>query len=193
MRHAVSTPMKRATILVLAAVCAACDPGGDGKPEKAAAPLAASAPSAAETQAIAPESLKQPIRFAAEALPSFVKRTYGIGKAETFGRWSTGKLAIIELNGTLPPKFDLELVAGGFGPNVGAKARIIIGAMAKDVVISGDVGAASNHVVSFDGIGAESIIAIEVAVPTSPAELGKGDDARKLGLALVSITIRQKP
>lgn len=33
MRHAVSTPMKRATILVLAAVCAACDPGGDGKPE----------------------------------------------------------------------------------------------------------------------------------------------------------------
>ena len=76
---------------------------------------------------------------------------------------------------------------------MGAKARIIIGAMAKDVVISGDVGAASNHVVSFDGLGAESIIAIEVAVPTSPAELGKGDDARKLGLALVSITIRQKP
>ena len=102
MPHAASLSVKCAATIALAAACAACDSGGEGKSEKAAAPVITSAPSAAAMQAIAAESLKQPIRFADEPLPSFVKRTYGIGKAESFGRWTTAKLAIIELNGNLP-------------------------------------------------------------------------------------------
>ena len=97
------------------------------------------------------------------------------------------------MNGSLPDKFEVVLVAGGFGPNVNAKARIIVGAVAKEFLVTGDLGAVGTHVLEFDGAAGESIIALEIATPTSPAALGKGDDHRKLGLALVSMAITPRP
>ena len=181
------TSMKRRGMMALtvATVCAACG-SDDEKSEEPTPPVAA-------VQPIALASLGQPIKFTDTPLPAHVRRTFGLGEPEFFGRWTTGKLAIIEFSGTLPQKFDVTLVAAGYGPNIGAKARVVVGAVAKDVVITGDLGAPNIHVVGFEGITGESIIAIDVATPTSPAELGKSDDTRKLGLALVSMTITPRP
>ena len=93
----------------------------------------------------------------------------------------------------LPPKFDIEIVTGAYGPNVGAKAKLIVGAVAKEFVVTGDIGAPRSYLLSLDGVSAESMIVIDVPEPTSPADLRKSDDARKLGLALVSMAITPRP
>ena len=179
------TCMRWLALATVIMACSACGPEGRE--------IGSTAPSGGLTgqtiQQLAADSLKQPIRFSSEPLPPFVKRTYGIGQAETMGRWTTGKLAVIELTGALPRSFDIELVAGAYGPNVGAKARLIIGAVVREFVVTGDIGAARSYTVSFDGVSAESMIFIEVPEPISPAALGKSDDSRKLGLALVAMAI----
>ena len=48
------------------------------------------------------DKLSRGISFSSRDLPSYVKRFYGVAQAEPFGRWTTGKLAFVELDGTLP-------------------------------------------------------------------------------------------
>jgi phosphoglycerol transferase len=141
---------------------------------------------------ISAAELKQPIRFADKALPSYVKSTSGLDAPEAFGRWSTKKLVIIEFSAPLPNRVNLEIVAAAFGPNIGGQARVFVGAEARTFVVNTDTTAAATNRMSFENTGGDSFLVIEVPSPISPAELGKGQDLRKLGLAMISLQIAPK-
>jgi phosphoglycerol transferase len=136
--------------------------------------------------------LKQPIRFADKALPSYVKSISGLDAPEAFGRWSTKKMVVIEFTEPLPSKVNVEITAAAFGPNIGAQARVIAGSEAKSFVVNTDTTAAVTNRISFDNTGGDRFMIIEVPFPASPAELGTGQDARKLGLAMVSMQLSPK-
>jgi len=176
--------------MALVVLMTGCTKTDDRRAEpKAAAGKSANPPK----QHLTADVLSLGISFSTGQLPSYVKRFYGVGQAEPFGRWTTGKLAFVELDGTLPQKFDLEVVAGAFGPNVGSKAYAIVGAEVREFRVTTEINLAKRYVMEFDGITEEDMIALEIAAPTSPLELGKGNDPRKLGLALVSLKIIPKP
>lgn len=141
---------------------------------------------------ISAAELKQPIRFADKALPSYVKNISGLDAPEAFGRWSTKKLVVIEFSAPLPNKVNVEITAAAFGPNIGAQARVFVGSEAKPFVVNTDTTAAVTNRMSFDSTGGDRFMIIEVPSPISPAELGKGQDVRKLGLAMVSVQLAPK-
>lgn len=138
---------------------------------------------------ISASDLRQPIRFSEKNLPGYVRSVSGLDAPEAFGRWSTKKMVIVEFTGPLPAKVNLEITAAAFGPNVGAQARVIIGSDAKTFVVNTDTTAAVTNRLTFENTGGDRFMIIEVPKPISPAELGQGQDLRKLGLALVSIQL----
>ena len=76
---------------------------------------------------------------------------------------------------------------------MGNKAYTIVGAEGREFTVSTEINLAKRYIMAFEGITEEDMIALEIAAPTSPLELGKGNDPRKLGLALVSLKILPKP
>lgn len=141
---------------------------------------------------ISAADFKQAIRFSDKALPPYVKNISGLDAPEAFGRWSKGKLVIIEFVGPLPGKVNVEVTAAAFGPNIGGKARVFIGPETKYFVVNTDTSAAVTNHMSFENTGGDRYMVIEVPSPISPAELGKGQDVRKLGLAMVSVQLAPK-
>lgn len=141
---------------------------------------------------LTPNVLDQPVLFSSAQLANYVKYTYGLDQAEPFGRWTKGKIVLLEFKGALPEKFDMEVVAGAYGPNVGASVRAIAGSAVREFKVTTEISQAKSYVVEFSGLSGERAIIFEVSAPTSPAELGKGNDSRKLGLALVSLKFIHK-
>lgn len=135
---------------------------------------------------------KQPIRFSDKVLPAYVKSVSGLDAPEAFGRWSNKKLVIIEFISPLPSKVNVEITAAAFGSNIGGQSRVFIGTDVKSFVVNTDTSAAVTNRMSFDRTEGDRFMVIEVPSPVSPAELGKGQDVRKLGLAMVSVQLAPK-
>lgn len=141
-----------------------------------------------------PESLVGGIKFYEARLPPYVAAVRGLAAPESFGRWSIAKLVLVDFTGPLPEEFELEMVLGGFGPNVGAELQIIVGAEARTLKIRSDLMQMQTYLLRFSNPERANTIALLVPVPTSPQAIGKAaNDPRMLGISLQSMLIRPTP
>ncbi len=144
----------------------------------------------ADSQVASPPDFSKPISFAGTSSSSAVTGLRGFAQPEPFGRWTNRKVALIDFNGPLPDRFDLDLSAAAFGPNVGAETLVVIGAKSYAVRIQGDLSAFKTYTIAVENPLGERSIAFVVPHPVAPEDVGKGTDSRPLGIALGALTIR---
>lgn len=112
----------------------------------------------------------------------------GLSGPEPWGRWSDKRQVVLEFASPLPPAFTLRMDAAAFGPNVGKPFVIRLGKQERTVLLPEKHGEVA---VEFDG-NAEQVMTIEVPHPISPREVGAGEDARQLGIALYRMQIEPR-
>ena len=186
-----NTRREVAALVLAASTLAAC-----GRSDQAAAPVAAAPQSSTVmiTAPLTPESLATGVKFYEPALPAFVKSTRGLAGPESFGRWSIGKLVLVDFTGPLPEEFILQMVLGGFGPNVGADLQVVVGAESKLVRIKSDLMQMQSYELRIRNPDRAETIALIVPAPTSPQATGKAaNDPRMLGVAIQSMAIKPLP
>ncbi len=113
----------------------------------------------------------------------------GLSQPEKWGTWSDEKDVILTFKKPLPKQFKLDLVVKGFGPNLGQKIPIKIGSFETNIVPN---GAAQSFVFDVTLKIPTRQISISIPKPTSPAQLNLGQDKRKLGVGLVTLTLIPK-
>ena len=110
----------------------------------------------------------------------------GISGSESWGSWTDGELARIDLPQPLPDRFTLELdIMYVFGPNAGKSFRICAGGQEQSIILK-EPGIYS---VAFQDVKDASEIEIFVPAPASPQSLGLSDDRRALGVGLNCLKI----
>ena len=105
---------------------------------------------------------------------------------ELFERWSDGSRVQIKMSSPLPRHFDLRLIARAFGPNSQLPFTMRIGNEVQTFRLSSSI---TEVTLPFTTDGSAQIITIEIPQPTSPKELGKGNDGRLLGIALMQMSV----
>jgi len=113
----------------------------------------------------------------------------GFSSAESWGRWSDGRVARILTKVRLPVVFDLEVTGQAFGPNAGVPIEVCVGDQCHDVVFGEDP---TTLVRRFEKVDVREIT-FHIPHPTSPNSLGQSEDARLLGLGLRSLKIEEVP
>jgi phosphoglycerol transferase len=113
----------------------------------------------------------------------------GLSGPEPWGRWSDKREVVLEFASPLPAAFSLRLDAAAFGPNVGKPFVVRLGKQERTITLPEKHG---EVVIDFDG-EAGQVMTIEVPQPTSPRDIGAGDDARTLGIALYRMQIEPRP
>lgn len=111
----------------------------------------------------------------------------GFSDPEGFGRWTTGDEATVDVPGTMPSAFRLVVTCQAFGPNVGGDLTVNIGGRVRTIRLT--THEACRYEVLFDDVPAVSRVVLTMPAPTSPRELGVGDDVRRLGIALAELHI----
>jgi phosphoglycerol transferase len=113
-------------------------------------------------------------------------RSTGLSGIEPWGRWSDGALVTLTWDQPLPRKVRLRLDAAAYGPNAELPFTLTAGA----TVVPLRVGDSHRwQELRFDTDGTVRTIEIRVPRPTSPQELGRAPDARKLGIGLYSLEV----
>lgn len=121
--------------------------------------------------------------------PRYVRAVTGLDSAESFGRWSIGRQVVVEFAAPLPKAFTLELVLGGFGPNVGQPLRVTTGTHSTSVRIGSDLEQMREYYIPVDNTAGGSTLTLEIPVPTPPRALGISSDGRTLGVALQRLRV----
>ena len=131
------------------------------------------------------------VDFRVKDYPADVASVSGIGDHESWGRWTVGDRAVLQFKKALPSTFQLKLqVTGAFGPNAGIPIAVRAGSIKKEFTISGPSEAI---LLDFEGVANVDRIEFVIPKPTSPKELGTGqEDPRKLGIGLVSLAVGPK-
>jgi hypothetical protein len=176
-------------VVLLAGIAGACGP----QPGSVTPPAAVPQQSTASNEPIDPAALAEPLDFASATLPGYVKEIVGASTATPHGRWSEQKLVIVRLNAALPQRVAVELSSGGYGPNVGAEARLIVGHIAAPFRLTGTTAAPATTRVEFNDLRGADFVALEVPQPASPSERGEGQDNRRIGVALFQMRIVPLP
>lgn len=142
---------------------------------------------------IKPESkysstLSEGIVFSREGHPQFVKRITGLAGRESWGRWSDQGEVVIEFVEPLPPKnYIFRLEAKGFGANIGANTKVVVGSDVVNIVLQSNPEKFS---LPIDVKAPLSQIKIVPATPSSPNSLDSNNpDVRRLGIGLITLSI----
>lgn len=117
-------------------------------------------------------------------------RIAGFGDPEPFGRWTIAEQAFVELPAPVSGPIVVVLACQAFGPNVGRELVVRAGGEARTVPLT--AAHEQQYTVSFDGVDGATRLELVVPAPASPRELGVGDDDRRLGIALSTVSIRQQ-
>ncbi len=127
--------------------------------------------------------------FNQEVVPDFLDSISGLSHVESWGRWSDGNVAQavrLDFYQALPHGFTLEIIAQGYGPNIGKPVSVMVGDEQQSISIGGQPTRVKLHFVNANGA---RDIKIVPPYPTSPKESGESGDERQLGIGLVSINI----
>lgn len=182
------------TLLASLGVSACCDQEEIEPPQAAAAQQAAATnkPAAAPTQ---PQTyaatLAEGFKFSTPGYPNFLTALTGLSHHEDWGRWSEGKLVVLQFAKPLPTHFTLALTARAFGPNVGTPVVVKAGAVEQTFTPPDDTNQA--HSLEFKLAAPTDRLEFHIPKPTSPAELKVSADPRPLGIGFVSLKITPIP
>ena len=157
---------------------------GDRTPVAAsAAPPRAAAPAASPQPSSEPRyeaTLADGIQFDKPGYPSFIRAAKGMSTYEKGHRWTEGPAVTFVFTQPLPASFVLRLeVNGAFGPNAGKPLKVSVGDWSGEAVIG--EGAQTVELRVQTGAPADAV-AMAIAQPTSPKEIGMSADPRKLGV-----------
>lgn len=153
---------------------------------------ASAAPAADPLQPQYAATLAEGIDFAHPGYPEFLSEVSGMSGVESWGRWTDANLAnsaTFHFKQTLPAKFTLEITGYAIGPNVGQPIRVQIGNVEKILTFT-DMPAQTTTT-AFEGVQAADVISLAVPNSIQPSAISDSADTRKLGLALVSLKIRE--
>ena len=122
-------------------------------------------------------------------LPPFVNSVKGLSAREPWGRWSDASMhpyIEIRFRHPLPATGTLEIVGRAFGPNVGRPVEVRIG----EQTLTFQFGAKDTTAMASYAVH-ESPRSIDILPPhpMAPRELGLSQDARRIGIGLVRITV----
>ena len=133
-----------------------------------------------------------PIRFDGPTLDSGVASVSGLSAAEPWGRWTDGPVARIFLSRDLPPRFVLRIeTAMALAPSVNVDIGVRVGEVIRYFRVPTTGSAIAD--VQFEIAAPSKSIEFLIPNPRAPKDLGMNDDARKLGIGLLSISIIPKP
>jgi hypothetical protein len=139
------------------------------------------------------DELADGVDFKNDNYPDILDKVSGLSTHEPWGRWTdanVGSVAIFRFKQALPRNFTLEIIAGGFGPNIGEPVKVRVGGVEKTFII-GHNKESDVYRLEFENDGAENTLEITPPKPMSPNEIDqKNEDRRKLGISFVSIKIR---
>ena len=142
-----------------------------------------------ETEPRYEATLAEGIDFKRAGLPTFVTKIEGLSSQEDWGRWSDANLSPsikIHFANPLPQKFTLELKERGIFDNTNFPTRVLIGGVEHTFISK---KSDQIEALSFSLSKPSNEIEIVPPRPKSAKELGLSDDARRLGVGIVSIKI----
>ena len=108
---------------------------------------------------------------------------------EPWGAWSTGKKIKLEFSKPLPRKFNIELSARAFGPNLRENFVLRIGSYSHPFKIQ-KYPEFEKIIIPVENFSRLSSLEIDIPKPISPEELGVGDDKRKLGIGITNLQVK---
>jgi hypothetical protein len=133
------------------------------------------------------DSWAVPVSFKAGRYPSYVASVTGFSKPEGWATWTDGPRAIVRMDRRLPEAFELRLrIGAAFGENLGAPIRVRAGGVEREFTVRTQP---EDVTLGFTGVAGADSLVFEIPAPQSPASAGRGDDPRKLGIALASMSI----
>lgn len=137
------------------------------------------------------EALAKGIDFKQQEYPNFLAGVLGLSSSERWGRWSDAGLypvVKLEFKKMLPKRFILEIIAGAFGPNIGAPVKVRVGSVEKFFIVN---SVPQPYQLEFETDGKVDAIEIIPSQPTEPNMLNpESADSRKLGISLIALKIK---
>jgi phosphoglycerol transferase len=130
--------------------------------------------------------LKQPGRYLFSDIEDDGLHSSGLSVVEDWGRWSDGGSVTLKFDQPLPRQLLLKLDVAAYGPNVAQDFQVSVGGQTLALRAPAQHGV---RALRFDTDGGAHAIVIKVPQPTSPKQLGAGDDQRQLGLGLYSLEV----
>lgn len=113
----------------------------------------------------------------------------GLADKEHWGSWSNAKHVTLRFARPLPQHLAVFINGRAFGPNVGKDFVLSVGGEAR----SFRMPASEQEVfLQLPTDGKQHELTIEVPAPTTPLEVGAGNDKRALGIGLISLEIAEK-
>jgi len=112
--------------------------------------------------------------------------TQGFAAAEAWGAWTSAAQASITFAIPLPEKVRIRLTGHAFGPNVGKPIVAHLGSSSQSFTLQ---EADSEISLDLSNPSRASELRLTIPSPTSPRELGMGEDGRQLGIGLTELTV----
>jgi len=110
----------------------------------------------------------------------------GLADPEDWGSWSNGDTVVLRFKQALPRNLTVQLNGRAFGPNVGLPFVLRVG----DASTTFKLPATPQELsLRLQTDGSQHELRISVPRPTSPKDIGAGNDLRRLGLGLISLEI----
>lgn len=113
----------------------------------------------------------------------------GLADAEAWGSWSNAKRVTLRFARPLPRQLALFINGRAFGPNAGKDFVLAVGGAARSFRLP---ATEQEIFIELPTDGQQHELTIDVPAPTTPLEIGAGNDRRALGIALISLEIAEK-
>lgn len=114
----------------------------------------------------------------------------GLADKEPWGSWSNAKRVTLRFAQPLPAHLALFINGRAFGPNVGKDFVLAVGGESRSFRLP----ASEQEVyLQLPTDGSQRELTIDIPAPTTPREVGAGNDKRALGIGLISLEIAEKP
>jgi hypothetical protein len=122
-----------------------------------------------------------------QSVKNTIKSISGFSELEHWGRWTDFTEAKIIFFDKLPKNFTLVLRVKAFGPNMGKPVRVLVGHQEQVLLLDSTI---KEHHLLFNNHDESNELTFFIPKPTSPAELGMGEDFRKLGIGIGKLSIK---
>jgi len=110
----------------------------------------------------------------------------GLAEGEPWGSWSNADTVALHFARPLPPHLTVLLNGRAFGPNVGLPFTLSAGSASTSFRLPSNP---QEVFLKLETDGQQRELRIRVPRPTTPQEIGAGNDQRRLGIGLISLEI----